>query len=193
MKKILVALLIVSLLFALQSPVWAKEKVKIAVMHSVTGGLALAGGLAGQRGSLVAIDMWNARGGILNKYDIVPVEADAQSSPDVAIREAFKAFPSLQWVTAVDTDVNIYDSIDVEWAITTRFNAKKGFILLPDEVGHILNPMVDRGKVTKFGIDATAPYPRTPPFERVKFKDVNLKSYDIKELYDACKKAAGSG
>jgi branched-chain amino acid transport system substrate-binding protein len=36
----------------------------------------------------VAIDMWNARGGILNKYDIVPVEADDQSSPDVAIREA---------------------------------------------------------------------------------------------------------
>ena len=32
--------------------------------------------------------MWNARGGILNKYEIVPVEADAQSNPDVAIREA---------------------------------------------------------------------------------------------------------
>ena len=32
--------------------------------------------------------MWNARGGILNKYDIVPVEADDQSNPDVAIREA---------------------------------------------------------------------------------------------------------
>ena len=26
--------------------------------------------------------------GILNKYDIVPVEADDQSNPDVAIREA---------------------------------------------------------------------------------------------------------
>jgi branched-chain amino acid transport system substrate-binding protein len=89
MKKIFVALLIVSLFFGFQSaPGWAKEKVKIAVMHSVTGSLALAGGLAGQRGALVAIDMWNARGGILNKYDIVPVEADDQSSPDVAIREA---------------------------------------------------------------------------------------------------------
>jgi branched-chain amino acid transport system substrate-binding protein len=88
MKKIFVAFLILSLCVGLQTPVEAKEKLKIAVMHSVTGGLALAGGLAGQRGSLVAIDMWNARGGILNKYDIVPVEADAQSSPDVAIREA---------------------------------------------------------------------------------------------------------
>jgi len=87
MKKVLVAFLIVALVAGIYSPVWAKEKIKIAVMHSLTGSLALAGGLAGQRGSLVAIDMWNARGGILDKYDIVPVEADDQSNPDVAIRE----------------------------------------------------------------------------------------------------------
>ena len=87
MKKILVVFLIVCLSLALQSPVWAKEKLKIAVMHSLTGSLALAGALAGQRGSLVAIDMWNARGGILDKFEIVPVEADAQSNPDVAMRE----------------------------------------------------------------------------------------------------------
>ena len=88
MKRIFVALLILSLGIGLQTSVEAKEKLKIAVMHSLTGSLALAGGLAGQRGSLVAIDMWNARGGILNKYEIVPVEADDQSNPDVAIREA---------------------------------------------------------------------------------------------------------
>src|SRR4030042_5037470 len=88
MKRVFVAFLIVALFFGLQSPVWAKEKLKIGVMYSVTGSFALAGGLAGQRGSLMAIDMWNARGGILNKYDIVPVEADDQSNPDVAIREA---------------------------------------------------------------------------------------------------------
>jgi branched-chain amino acid transport system substrate-binding protein len=88
MKRLLLAFLILALVFALQSPAGAKEKLKIAVMHSITGSFALAGGLAGQRGSLVAIDMWNSRGGIDNKYDIVPVEADAQSNPDVAIREA---------------------------------------------------------------------------------------------------------
>ena len=95
MKKMLVVLLVVSLFLALQSPLWAKEKLKIAVMHSLTGSLALAGALAGQRGSLVAIDMWNARGGILNKYEIVPVEADAQSNPDVAMREAERLIRAL--------------------------------------------------------------------------------------------------
>jgi branched-chain amino acid transport system substrate-binding protein len=88
MRKTLLAVLIISLFLGLHSPVSAKQKLKIAVMHSLTGSLALAGGLAGQRGALVAIDMWNDRGGILNRYEIVPVEADAESNPDVAIREA---------------------------------------------------------------------------------------------------------
>ena len=88
MKRVLGVFLITFLLFSLQTPGWAKEKIRIAVMHSLTGSLAMAGGLAMHRGSLVAIDMWNAKGGILNKYEIVPVEADDQSNPDVAIREA---------------------------------------------------------------------------------------------------------
>lgn len=89
MKKVLIpALALVLLAGFTAQPAPAKEKLKIAVMHSLTGSMALAGGVAGQRGSLIAIDMWNARGGILNQYEIIPVEADAQSSPDVAIREA---------------------------------------------------------------------------------------------------------
>ena len=112
---------------------------------------------------------------------VIQLDKSREGVQDVAIRETFKAFPSLQWVTAVDTDVNIYDPIDVEWAFTTRFDASKGFIMLPDQEGHILNPMVRNGKATKVGIDATAPFPRTAAFERTAFKDVNLKDYVIKE------------
>jgi 2,5-furandicarboxylate decarboxylase 1 len=112
---------------------------------------------------------------------VIQLDKSKEGVQDIAIRETFKAFPSLQWVTAVDTDVNIYDPIDVEWAFTTRFDAKKGFIILPDQEGHILNPMVKNGLVSKVGIDATAPFPRTSAFERTQFKDVNLKDYLIQE------------
>jgi 2,5-furandicarboxylate decarboxylase 1 len=44
-----------------------------------------------------------------------------------------------------------------------------------------LDPDGKGGTVTKMGIDATAPYPRTKKFERVSFKDVKLKEYEIKE------------
>ncbi len=112
---------------------------------------------------------------------VIQLQKSKEGVQNEAIRETFKAFPSLQWVEAVDTDVNIYDPIDVEWAFTTRFDAKKGFMILPDQEGHILNPMVKGGLVTKVGIDATAPYPRTDAFERTQFKEVNLKDYVIKE------------
>jgi 2,5-furandicarboxylate decarboxylase 1 len=103
-----------------------------------------------------------------------------------AIQETFKTFPPLQRVIAVDTDVDLYDPIDVDWAITTRFNPDKDLIIMKRQAGHILNPMVQvrkdgkSGTVTKMGIDATVPVPRTSRFERVKFKDVNLQDYEIR-------------
>ncbi len=60
---------------------------KLGVLFSMTGPFAPAGALAGYRGTMVAVDMINARGGIAGKYKVVPVVADAQSNPDVAIRE----------------------------------------------------------------------------------------------------------
>jgi 2,5-furandicarboxylate decarboxylase 1 len=118
---------------------------------------------------------------------VVQVAKDKEDVGREAIMETFKAFPPLQHVVAVDTDVNLYDPIDVNWAITTRFNPDTNLTILKNQVGHILNPMVQinpdgkGGTVTKMGIDATAPYPMTSRFERVKFKEVDLKKYQIQE------------
>ncbi len=118
---------------------------------------------------------------------VVQVAKDKEDVGREAIMETFKAFPPLQHVVAVDTDVNLYDPIDVNWAITTRFNPDTNLTILKNQVGHILNPMVQinpdgkGGTVTKMGIDATAPYPMTSRFERVKFKEVDLKKYQIEE------------
>lgn len=116
---------------------------------------------------------------------VVQVEKDGADVGRRAIEETFAAFTPLQRVVAVDTDVNLYDPIDVNWAITTRFDPATNMIILKDQPGHILNPMVrinpdgKGGTVTKMGIDATAPYPRTEKFERVKFIDVDLSKYEI--------------
>lgn len=118
---------------------------------------------------------------------VLQVEKNKAGIGKKAIVETFKVFEPLQRVVAVDEDVNLYDPNDVNWAITTRFNPDRDLIILKNQVGHILNPMVridpdgQGGTVTKMGMDATAPYPRTEHFERVKFKDVNLKDYEIEE------------
>jgi 2,5-furandicarboxylate decarboxylase 1 len=118
---------------------------------------------------------------------VIQLEKDQAGIGKEAIKETFGVFESLQRVVAVDSDVNLYDPNDVNWAITTRFNPDKDLILLENQPGHILNPMVTinpdgkGGTVTKMGVDATAPYPRTKMFERVSFRDVNLKNHEIEE------------
>lgn len=114
----------------------------------------------------------------------------ANTRPDIGkqvISETFKAFRSLQRVVVVDKDVNLYDAVDVDWAITTRFNPDTGLVILPRQNGHILNPIVQPnedgsagGTVTKLGIDALIPFgAERERFTRVKFKDVDLSGYDI--------------
>jgi 2,5-furandicarboxylate decarboxylase 1 len=116
---------------------------------------------------------------------VVQVEKDGPDVGKRAIEETFAAFMPLQRVVAVDSDVNLYDPIDVNWAVSTRFNPDTDLIILKNQPGHILNPMVpidSDGKaamVTKLGIDATAPHPLMDKFERAKFKDVDLKKYQI--------------
>jgi len=116
---------------------------------------------------------------------VVQVEKDQAGIGREAIMEAFNVFEPLQRVVAVDEDVDPYDPNDVNWAITTRFNPDRDLILLKDQAGHILNPMVEinpdgkGGKVTKMGLDATAPCPKTKTFERVSFKEVNINDYEI--------------
>jgi len=64
-----------------------QKEFKLGVLYSMTGAFAPAGALAGYRGTMVAVDMINDRGGIAGQYKVVPVVSDAQSNPDIAIRE----------------------------------------------------------------------------------------------------------
>ncbi len=119
---------------------------------------------------------------------VVQVENSRRGLGAAVIEATFKAFRSLQRVVVVDTDVDIFDAVDVDWAITTRFDADTDLVLLPDSDGHILNPIVridpdgKGGKITKVGIDAMVPYDRRDEaFERVRFMEVDLKDHDIRD------------
>jgi 2,5-furandicarboxylate decarboxylase 1 len=118
---------------------------------------------------------------------VVQVRKPRPGIAQEVIRATFRAFRSLQRVTVVDSDVDLFDASDVDWAITTRFDAAAGLVVLPNEEGHILNPVVrinpdgKGGTVTKIGIDATVPPGAdAAKFERVEFKRVDLARYDIR-------------
>ncbi len=89
MKRLLAAMMIACILLggSVGQALAESKEFKLGVLYSLTGAFAPAGALAGYQGTMVAIDMINARGGIAGQYKVTPVVADAQSNPDIAIRE----------------------------------------------------------------------------------------------------------
>ena len=91
----------------------------------------------------------------------------------------FSAFPPLKMVTVVDEDVNIRNSSDVEWAMTTRLNANTGIVTIENSFGHGLNPTFPDYLGTKIGFDCCRPYPHSAEYDRANYKSVDLGAYSI--------------
>ncbi len=89
----------------------------------------------------------------------------------------------MKHVTIVDSDVDIYNPLAVEWAMATRFQGYKDMIVLNDQPGSSLDPSGkhEEGKktlTTKIGFDATIPSDvDKKKYEAVKYRKVDLDDY----------------
>jgi len=83
-----------------------------------------------------------------------------------ALAATFSAHPSLKHAVVVDTDIDVFNSSEVEWAIATRFQASEDMLAIHNARGSTLDPSADQetGLTTKLGIDATRPL--TKPKEK---------------------------
>jgi len=81
----------------------------------------------------------------------------------------------------VDKDVDIFDPVEVEWAIATRFQAGRDLTIITRALGNKLDPSSDDGISDKMGIDATVPLGADPfRFERIRIpgeNEIDLKTY----------------
>ena len=96
-----------------------------------------------------------------------------------ALMAAFAAFPPLKMVTVVDDDVDIRNPGDVEWAMATRLDPKRGILVIDNVFGHGLNPTFPDYLGSKVGFDATRPFPHTSNFTRARVKPASLDGLDI--------------
>ncbi len=80
-----------------------------------------------------------------------------------------------KYVVVVDEDIDVFDPLQVEWAINTRVQADRDVLVIPNLQSHTLDPSAPAERTSaKMGIDATAPLgqledftpPRIPGFER---------------------------
>lgn len=89
---------------------------------------------------------------------VIQIKKRLEGEPKNAIFAAFAAHPSLKMATVVDEDIDPTDPIAVDYAVTTRCQADKGFMVVPNVKGSSLDPSSDQVNLltTKVGIDATA-------------------------------------
>ena len=124
-------------------------------------------------------DVYFSHGGCGFYHAVVQLSQKRAGWAKQALMAAFAAFPPLKMVTVVDDDVDIRNPGDVEWAMATRLDPKHGILVIDNVFGHGLNPSFPDYLGSKVGFDATRPFPHTPNFDRVRFKDASLEDLDI--------------
>ncbi|MGC9399040.1 MAG: UbiD family decarboxylase [Anaerolineae bacterium] len=102
-------------------------------------------------------------GGCSWLHAVVQIEKQGPEDGRRAIEAAFRGHSSLKHVVVVDTDVDIYDPQDVEWAIATRVQAGRDLVIFRDQPGSSLDPSARqrpgaKARSDKVGVDATLPW-----------------------------------
>ena len=89
---------------------------------------------------------------------VIQIKKRLEGEPKNALMAAFAAHPSLKMATVVDDDIDPADPVAVEYAVATRCQADRDFIIMPNAKGSSLDPSSDQANLltTKVGIDATA-------------------------------------
>jgi 2,5-furandicarboxylate decarboxylase 1 len=111
-------------------------------------------------------------GGVGRYHLYVKFEKRREGEPKNVILCAFGAHYDIKQVTVVDTDVDVHDPLQVEWAVATRFQADRDLVVIAGAQGSVLDPSTTVGQETadgspppaymqgisaKMGLDATKP------------------------------------
>jgi len=96
------------------------------------------------------------------------------------------AYSEIKHVILVDTDVDLFDSNDILWAMTTRYQGDVSTIFIPGVRSHLLDPtqtpeyspsIISKGLTCKTIFDCTVPYKLKERFKRSPFKELDWKRF----------------
>ena len=119
-------------------------------------------------------------GGCSWLHAIVQINKQNEDDGKKAIQAAFAGHGSCKHVYVVDEDIDIYNPLDVEWAMATRFQADRDLVIMEKTPGSSLDPSADAGShaTTRAGFDLTRPLQSAgKSFKRAPFPAVDLKKF----------------
>ncbi len=103
--------------------------------------------------------------GTFGSHAVISLETENKGEIRRALSLAL-SFTNIKKAIAVNTDVNIQDDRELEWALATRFQADRDLMVMTNLRGQPIDPSSGEGFLTaKMGLDATKPRPEG--FEKV--------------------------
>jgi 2,5-furandicarboxylate decarboxylase 1 len=119
-------------------------------------------------------------GGCSWLHAIVQIDKQHEDDGKRAIEAAFAGHRSCKHIFVVDTDIDIYNPLEVEWAMATRFQADTDMIVLDRFPGSSLDPSSEPGShnTTRVGFDLTKPLEtKGKSFDRAPFPVVDIHRF----------------
>ncbi|MCA9932388.1 MAG: UbiD family decarboxylase [Anaerolineales bacterium] len=122
-------------------------------------------------------------GGASWLHAVVQIDKQGPEDGKQAIAAAFRGHGSLKHVWIVDTDVDIFNPLEVEWAVATRFQADKDLVIMENQPGSSLDPSGlhvpgQKSRTAKLGFDCTIPWgANRAKFSKGQYGAVNLQDY----------------
>ncbi len=126
------------------------------------------------------LDVNVSPGGSSWLHAIVQIEKQDPEDGKRAIQAAFEGHSSCKHVFVVDKDIDIYNPLEVEWALATRFQGDVDMVIKDRERGSSLDPSAELGthQTTKIGFDLTKPLgEERKPFEKVEYPQIDLGKF----------------
>jgi UbiD family decarboxylase len=119
-------------------------------------------------------------GGCSWLHAIVKIDKHAEDDGIKAIQAAFAGHRSCKHVFVVDKDIDIYNPLEVEWAMATRFQGDENMVILDREPGSSLDPSAEPGTkmTTKIGFDLTKPLSMdNKQYEKAPFPEIDIARF----------------
>ena len=126
------------------------------------------------------LDVNVSPGGCSWLHAIVQIDKRSPDDGKKAIEAAFEGHRSCKHVFVVDKDIDIYDPLEVEWAMATRFQGDEDLVVKQKERGSSLDPSaeLETHLTTKIGFDLTKPLGmQGKHFEKVAYPQVELEKF----------------
>ncbi len=105
--------------------------------------------------------------GSIGEIAVVQIEKQADDDGRRMIKDLFNLIPRAKGIILADTDIDIQDPYEVEWAVFTRFQVDRDLLTIAGVPGSALDPSADGGLTSKWGVDATKPLKEAGKYERI--------------------------